>query len=195
MAIAALGVVFAGCGQAAPAASATVSAPAAVSVSAPPAATVPGSPNAPVGVEAELLDLLPAEIGGLPLTFSQEGSATAAGDPGLAATAESVAYGLLADDLGDDIAVVSIVRLHDGVFGDELFRRWRETYDAEVCRTAGVTGHAQAEIGGRTVHIGTCARGGHTHHAWVEAERAIVSIYSAGERRLGELAISHLGRP
>jgi len=86
-----------------------------------------------------------------------------------------------------DLVVAVVTRLRPGVFGDAFFRGWRDSYDRAVCAPAGgVSGNAEADIGGRNVFIGSCAGEGHTYHAWLPARRVVISAYAVGGRRLGE---------
>ncbi len=119
-----------------------------------------------------------------------------AADPDLATNASAIAVafaiapGASADD---DVAVVSVVQLRPAVFDDAFFRDWRDSYDAAACEAAGgVSGNAQAEIDGRTIHIGTCAAGAHTYHAYLADASVVVSVTSVGEMRLGEQIVAGL---
>jgi hypothetical protein len=96
--------------------------------------------------------------------------------------------------VADDLAIVSVVRLRSGVFDEGFFRSWRDSYDEAACDAAGgVSGHAEAEIGGRTTFIGTCAGGAHTYHVRLETDDVIlVSVTAVGERRLGEQVVAGL---
>jgi hypothetical protein len=56
-----------------------------------------------------------------------------------------------------------------------------------------MSGRAEAQIGGRTTFIGTCAGGAHTYHVRLESDDAIiVSVTAVGERRLGEQVVAGL---
>ena len=66
-----------------------------------------------------------------------------------------------------------------GVFDEPTFRSWRDTFDEGVCLQAGgVGGHAETQIAGRTVYIGTCTGGVTTYHVRLAERNAIVSIWS-----------------
>ena len=68
-----------------------------------------------------------------------------------------------------------------------MFRDWRDTYNEGACGQAGgVAGNAQADLGGRTVYIATCAGGLRVYHAYLPERGVIVSLLSVGERRFGE---------
>jgi hypothetical protein len=73
---------------------------------------------------------------------------------------------------------------------DAMFRAWRDSYDVGACSQAGgVVGHAETELGGRTVFITACGGGVHTYHVWLQARQRLVSVSAVGERRFGELFV------
>lgn len=201
-------VAIVGCGgSASPApASATTPSAAAVPSSTGPASSTPtagtSTPSAVIDrlvvVDPDLLAVLPAQVAGIALTPDAETAASIAADPTLASDVEALALAavfgpLPSGDVGGDYAVATVVRLLPGTFSDGFFRSWRDTFDAGVCEQAGgVDGHAQAELGGRTVWIGTCAGGVHTYHAVLRDESVIVSAQSAGPGRFGEQIMAGL---
>lgn len=147
-------------------------------------------------VDQTLLDHLPVEVGGIALVSDPDTAGNIATDPDLATNAAAIAVAFAigpgASD-GDDVAVVSVVRLRPGVFDDTFFRDWRDSYDAAACDAAGgVAGNAQADIDGRTIHIGTCDAGARTYHAFLEDAGVVVSVTSVGDLRLGEQIMAGL---
>jgi hypothetical protein len=145
------------------------------------------APSTGVAVDPSLLDLLPDAVAGHPLEESPEAAAESTGDALLARSAESIAVGIAADPATSSFAVASVVKLKPGVYDEEFFRDWRDSFDAGVCAQAGgVSGNAESEMAGRTVYIGTCAGGVHTYHVYLEGRDVIVSVNSVGEARLGE---------
>ena len=153
--------------------------------------------SAAVAVDPSLLALLPAQVGGVALTPDGDTAAELAGDPTLGVAVRSIAvatvFAPLATDGPADYAVVTIVRLHPGAYSDAFFRDWRDSFDAAVCAQAGgVSGHAQADIGGHPTWIGTCAGGAHTYHATLQDDSVIVSLQGAGPGRFGEQVIAGL---
>jgi hypothetical protein len=169
------------------------SSPSAAVVATPPAASVTAPPSTLIAVDPSLLDLLPDAVAGHPLEGSPEAAAESAGDATLAANAESLAVAIAADQPTGSFVVASVVQLRPGVYDEEFFRDWRDSFDEGVCAQAGgVSGNAQSEIDGRTVYIGTCAGGVHTYHVYLEAPDAIVSVNSVGEARLGEALMENL---
>jgi hypothetical protein len=168
-----------------------------------PAATAEGpspsaSPGAGVQVDPALLSFVPDAVDGVPLTFDPETSATIAADPSVAPDAASLAVALAivpGSSAADDLAIVSVVRLRDPARDENWFRDWRDTYDQAACKPAGgLVGNAEAEIGGGTVYIGSCAQGVRTYHTRLMAAGIVVSITALGSRRLGEKVMAGLHR-
>jgi hypothetical protein len=152
------------------------------------------SPAGNVGVDASLLDVLPADVAGATRQADAETAAEIAGSAGLGGSVDAVAVALYVgpgDSAADDLAIVSVARLAEGIYSDGWFRAWRDTYDAAACEPAGgvSVGSAEAEIGGRTTFIGTCENGVHTYHVRLTDPDRVVAITSIGEERLGEQVI------
>ena len=170
-----------------------------VATPAPTSAPVTPSPAPPSGFAAALLydetllELLPAELDGLPVASAPEAAADIQADPDLVAAGERLALGLVVDPAGE-LAVAAVIALRPGVFSDAFWRDWRDSYDAGACAQAGgVRGNAEATIGGRLVHIGTCEGGARTYHVHLEDRNVLVSVTAIGDvRRLGERVVSGL---
>ena len=171
----------------------------------PPTAQASGISSAPptlgpsgalIAIDPSLLHVLPQQVDGLPLTPDPATAADVSTDADLARSASAIAVALAiapGASTADDLAVVSVVKLRPGVFGDAFFRNWRDTYDRAACAVAGgITGHASATIGGHETEIGTCAAGAHTYHVHLATSDILVSITAAGPRRLGELVVAGL---
>jgi hypothetical protein len=156
------------------------------------------SPSGAVGVDPALLSFIPDAVDGVPLTFDPETSASIAADPSVAADAASLAVALAivpGASAADDLAIVSVVRLRNPAKDDAWFRDWRDTYDTGACGPAGgVVGNAEAQLGGGTVYIGSCAAGVRTYHTRLETAGIVVSITALGERRLGEKVMAGMRR-
>jgi hypothetical protein len=173
-----------------------VSTPSSPSASA--GAPVDTGPSASVGtvlVDEALLGILPPLVEGAALTPDAETAAgiaaQVAADPGLAGDLVAVGVALYAGEA--DYAVVTLTRLRDGVFGEDYFRDWRDSFDEAVCgQSGGVEGHAEATIDGRTTFIGTCAGGVRTYHTRLEGPDRIVSLQALGEGRYGERILAGL---
>lgn len=160
-----------------------------------PAATTTGPSG--VVVDPSLLDLLPPDLDGVPLIPDADTAAEIAADgsiaPFVSAIALAAAFGPIATDTPADYVVVTVARLKPGTFGDLFFRGWRDTFDAAVCQQAGgVDGHAETDIAGHHIYIGTCAGGVHTYHVHLPASDVIVSMQGVGEGRYGERVMAGL---
>jgi hypothetical protein len=182
--------------------------PSADGADAPPVAPTSTSSPAPTAVvsngggglvvDAGLLKVLPATIDGIALEADAATAAQIAADPTLAGFASAIAVALAispgTSSSGDDLAIVSVIRLRPAVFGDAWFDSWRSTYDNAACEAAGgVAGQPGREvIAGRTVYVGTCAGDAHTYHVHLADPSRIVSITSAGSRGFGELVLAGL---
>jgi hypothetical protein len=184
-----LALVLAACGQ-------SISPPA---PSAEPTATAQPSEAAcgagesfpPAAVDRALLDVLPADVDGTPMEPSTDGEAAGQADPCLAQIADEFASGFAADP--ENFVFVAVVSIRPGALGDAVFRDWRDSFDEGACSQAdGVAGHAETEMGGRTVYIGTCTGGLRTYHVWLEDRGVLISASAAGERRLGEHLVENL---
>ena len=182
-------VALAGCGQ-------TISPTA--SPSEPPATMQPseaacgaGEASPPAVVDRALLEILPAEVDGIPVAPSPDGEAAGQSDPCLAQIGDAFASAFAADP--ENFVFVAVVSLRPGALGDVVFRDWRDSFDEGACSQAdGVAGHAETEIGGRTVYIGTCVGDLRTYHVWLEEQEVLVSASAVGERRLGERLVENL---
>lgn len=160
-----------------------------------PSASVPASSVGPSGatvpIDTSLLELLPASIAGIPVTAVPDPSG--ADDPGLVQTVERMAQAVVIDPASGDFAYASVIVLEPGVFDDAFYRSWRDSFDEGACSQAGgVTGHAQATIGGRTAYIGHCGGGVLTYHVRLDGRDAIVSVSSLGASKLGEQLLAGL---
>ena len=158
-------------------------------MSAPPTASptveslLPSGPGAVE--EPSLLGVLPADVGGVPVTLEHQAFLDAMTDRAFATNVRRAAFGVAVD--GTDLVSGVVAELAPGRFTEAFFRDWRDTYNEGACAQAGgVVGNAEAEIDGRTVYIATCAGGLRTYHAWIPERGAIVSAFALGERRLGE---------
>jgi hypothetical protein len=193
------GVFVAGCGPPIPNVASPSPPPAAGSVPASPSSLASRAPSAAgaVALDPALLDVLPDEVAGQALQRDETTATDLAGNGGLAADIEAIAVGLYiqpGSSTADDLAIVNVVRLRPGVFGDAWFRSWRSTYDEGACEVAGgvAPGAAVTEIGRHETHIGSCQGGVHTYHVHLANPDRIVSITAAGEGRFGERVVGGL---
>jgi hypothetical protein len=176
----------------------------AVSTIAPTTAVSPGLPSdvpvsaipgtSPPGVAVEdpvLIAVLPADVDGQPVVLESQAFADAIADPAFAANVEAAAFGVVV--AGDELSSAMVARPVPGAWSEAWFRDWRESYDEGACGQAGgVAGNAEAQLGGRTVFIGTCAGGLRTYHAWLAERGLLVSAFSVGEGRYGEQLMAGL---
>ena len=162
----------------------------------PPSMTAP--PSLPTGggsvpIDATLLDALPTAVDDLAVVRTDEALADALTDPGLIGFAEAVAAAIAVDPASGEFAYATVVRPLAVPPTDEALLDWRDSFDEGVCAQAGgVSGIAEADIGGRPVFIGSCAGGVRTYHAWLGNRGVLVSVSSVGERRLGEQLVEGL---
>jgi hypothetical protein len=170
------------------------------SVSDAPVASAPSgssSPSAGAAVDPTLLAVLPAEIEGQALRPDAETAAEIAATDDLAPDVEAIAVGLYiaaGTSNAEDLAIVNVVRLRPGVFGDAWYRSWRSTYDEGACQVAGGVspGAVQSTIAEHETHIGTCQGGVHTYHVRLVDPDRVISITAAGEGRFGERVVAGL---
>jgi hypothetical protein len=197
------GLLAAGCGAPAPSLSAplatpppTLAATEAVSPGLPSAvASTPGATPGATGPGAvedpSLIAVLPADVDGNPVVLESQAFTEAMSDRSFAVNVESAAFGVVVS--GDDLASAVVAKPVDGVFSEAWFRDWRDSYNEGACeRAGGVARNAEAELGGRTVYIGTCAEDLRTYHAWLEDRGLLVSAFSVGESRFGERLMAGL---
>ena len=110
---------------------------------------------------------------------------------GFATNIKAAAFGVVV--AGNDIASAVVAKPLAGEFSDAWFRDWRDSYNEGACaQSGGVARNAEAELGGRTVYIGTCAGGLRTYHAWIEDRGLLVSAFSIGEGQFGEQLMAGL---
>jgi hypothetical protein len=150
-------------------------------------------PTSGVVIDSRLLDVLPEAVDGFELVESPEAELAALEDPQLEAVAASIAAGIAVDAVGGEFVYAIVVGLLPGAMDANVFRDWRDSYDEGACSQAdGVAGHAETEIGGRTVYIGTCVGDLRTYHVWLEEQEVLISASAVGERRLGERLVENL---
>ena len=137
---------------------------------------------------------MPKSIGSIPITPSPEAAAEPAADASLAKSAQSLAVGLAVDQATGNLVVASVVRLKPGVFSDEFFRDWRDSFDEGVCGQAGgVTGNAQADDRRPDrVHRDVRRAASTPITSTSRAPTSIVSLNAVGDGRMGEQLMDSL---
>ena len=151
-------------------------------------------------VDPSLLSFIPIGGHGLIQTTDPDTTLQVAHDPDLAANASGLMIASYIPDPtkasgapGDDIAVVSVVRLRDPAADDTWFRAWRASYDAGACANAGgLARTSQIDIGSHTVFIGACSGGSFTYHTRLSNGAIVISINSIGPLRIGETIMERL---
>jgi hypothetical protein len=160
---------------------------------APPGAT-PSAATVPAGAVIEdpsLLAVLPPDVGGIKVAHEPAAFADAAGDKAFASNVQSAAFAVAVD--GENLASAVVARLNPETYTETFFREWRDSYNDGACgQSGGLVGNAETRIGDQAVFIGSCAGGLRTYHAWVESRGVIVSAFSLGDRKLGELLMEGL---
>ena len=196
-----LATVAAGCIPPRPSPSAAVT----PSITPAPRSSEPSGASPIAGVvvaDPTLLDLLPAEVAGVPLESDPQSAADIAAQttaeglitPFVSGIAIARAFGPQATDMATDYVVVTVARLRRGAFLDLVYREWRRTFDAAVCEQAGgVVGvTAETVIADHLTYIGTCAGGIHTYHVHLADRDILLSMQGAGDGRLAERVIEGL---
>ena len=159
----------------------------------PPPSPTPDD-AAPVVIDPSLLELLPETIDGAPVQADVDEAAAALSDETLSRIA--IGLGAAVAVQGDNLVLAWVVRLRPDGFTLDIYRQWRDSYDEGACTAAGgVVGHAEAEIGGRTAFVTSCAAGLHTYHVWLEEQDVLISASSLGEGRFGEKLLASLRIP
>ncbi len=160
----------------------------------PPPSPTPPDDAEPTTIDPTLLAVLPASIDGVPVQEDVDEAAIALSDPALSQIASGLDAGVAVS--GDNLVLAWVVRLRPDRFTADTYRQWRDSYDEGACTAAGgVVGHAEAEIGGRTAFVTSCAAGLHTYHVWLEEQNILISASSLGEARFGEKLIAGLRVP
>ncbi len=156
---------------------------------APATATQPAAGG--VVEDPTLLAVLPETVDGVEVKLEPQAFADAVTDPAFASSIVAGAFFVAVD--GPDLASGLVARPAPGRFSEEFFRDWRDTYNDGTCAQAGgVTANAEAELGGQAVYIATCAGGMRTYHAYIEQRGLVVSLFSLGDRGLGEELMADL---
>jgi hypothetical protein len=191
----AAGLLAAACGSSAPSAapsSAATQAPVAtapvqVPSQDPVASSVPASLPAgasPTVNDPSLLALLPASVGGVPVTEEPQSFPQAVTDPAFVANVDRAVFAIAVN--GSDLASGVIAHLRSGIYTDAMFADWRATYDNGACQQSGnVLAHAQADANGRTTYVTTCAGGLRVYHTYVASRGVIISLLSTGPADFG----------
>jgi hypothetical protein len=145
-----------------------------------------------VVVDPVLLEHLPPDIAGVTRTADAETADEIARQPLLETFVSAIAMAIYPST--PDYAVATVARLRPGVYDEDWFRDWRDTFDEGVCAQAGGvdTGRSEIELGGRPVHRSACRGGVVIYHAWLPESGTVVSIQGAGPLDMGRSVVSGL---
>ena len=159
-----------------------------------PPASLPPAATPLVRIDPALLKVLPDSVEGQSVLESSEVDADASANASLARIADSAVGAIAIDPAAGDFVLPLVVRLRPSIFDDAGFRNWRDSFDAGVCGGNGVAGHAQSQIGGRTVYVATCGGSNalHTYHVWIPDSNLLVSASAGGTRNFGEVLFGTL---
>jgi hypothetical protein len=161
----------------------------------PPSPTPPDQASAVV-LDPTVLDFLPVEVGGIPLTESVSEATQALADPSLPKIATAMDAAVAVDAGNGNLVYAWVVRLRPGAFSDGLYSQWRDSYDEGACSGAGgIVGRAEAQIHDRTTYITSCAGGLRTYHVLLTDQAALISASAVGEGKFGELLMTNLRVP
>jgi hypothetical protein len=175
------------------AASPTIAASPSVSVASGGSAVVSPVGSAAVSVDPTLLSILPATVGGQPISEVQDVEVNLATDPNLVANAAGLAVALGIDLSAGEFAYVAVIRLKPLVFSNAFYLSWRQSYDEGACsQSNGLKSTSTTTIAGRPVFVGTCAGGATTYHVHLAAPDRLVSITSVGTSHYGALVLAGL---
>ena len=160
----------------------------------PPPSPTPPDDTVPMVIDPALLGYLPVSIDDVAVDEDIDEAAVALSDPALSRIASALDAGVAVR--GDNLVLAWVVRLRPDRFTADTFRQWRDSYDEGACTAAGgVVGHAEAQIGGRTTYVTSCAAGLHTYHVWLEEQDILISASSLGDERFGEKLMGGLRVP
>lgn len=162
----------------------------------PPSSPTPPGDGAPLAIDPQLLAFLPETVDGVAVVEDLDIAAEALGNAALTGFASGVAAAVAVDAGSGNLVTAWVVRLRPGAFGEELYRQWRDSFDEGACAAAGgVTGRAQAELGGRNTYVTSCVAALRTYHVWLEEHDVLISASSIGDDRFGEKLMSALRVP
>ena len=150
-----------------------------------------GSPAVPI--DAGLLAILPATVGGQAISEIPEIEANLVTDPNLVQNAAALAVALGINGSSGDFAYIAVIQLKPIVFSNAFYLSWRQSYDEGACsQSSGLKSTSSTEIAGRQVFVGTCTGGATTYHVHLASPDRLVSITSVGAADFGRLVLAGL---
>jgi hypothetical protein len=161
----------------------------------PPSPSFPDD-TTPLTLDGALLEVLPTTVEGVALTEDLDIAADALNDPVLPHIATAADAAVAVDAGSGNLVSAWVIKLRPEAFDDAGFRQWRDAYDDGACAAAGgVTGRAEATIGGRQAYITNCVAGLRTYHVWLRDQDILISASSIGDARYGEHLLEGLRMP
>lgn len=159
----------------------------------PPPSPTPDDGTSPLTIDPGLLDLLPTDVNGIAVVESLDEATLALSNEDLQRVASAINAAVAVDAASGNLLYALVVQLRPDALGEAGFRDWRDSYDEGACADAGLDiGHGQGTLGGRTVYIGSCQGGILTYHVRLDDLGILISSWSLGEGRFGELLMSNL---
>jgi hypothetical protein len=161
-------------------------------------ATGPGPASASASgatavVDATLLAILPATVGGVTVREFPEAEQQAMTDPNIGRNVARLATAFVGDAAGTNWAYAAIVDVRPESQSDAFYRDWQDTFDRSACeRAGGVAGHSTFAIGGHDVERTACGAGIRTYHVRVKGTGLLISISDLGDLNFGEQVIAGL---
>jgi hypothetical protein len=150
----------------------------------------------PFVVDPDLLAILPASVGGVPIKPDIDAATNLTKDTSLAQAASAIAVGTAgaATAQSGDFATTTIVQLRPGIYSDAFYADWRTSYDEAVCSSAGgVSSQIRQFVGQHAVDVTVCGGGARTYHTHLAGD-ILVSITAIGDRLFGGLVMAGLRR-
>lgn len=168
---------------------ATTSVPSsAPAVAASPSACAMPTGAAPTALDPGLLLLLPASVGGAPVTLEPDSFAQAVEDSCFVASIDRAAFFVVV--AGGDLASGVVAHVRPGVFSDRMFGDWRLSYDEGACaQSGGAIAHAEQDLAARATYVTTCGGGLRVYHTHISSEGVLISLLSVGSGGLGSQLI------
>jgi hypothetical protein len=152
-----------------------------------------GRAGAAIPIDPLLLAILPATVGGQPISEIPDIEANLMTDPDLQTNAASLAVALGINSGTGDFAYVAVIQLKPFVFSNAWFTSWRQSYDQGACsQSSGLKGTSSTTIAGRQVFVGRCNGGALTYHVHLAGPDRVVSITSVGTADFGAMVAGAL---
>ena len=149
-----------------------------------PGATTTAGPGL-IAIDPSLLGILPAAVGGSPVTRDMARETDAAGDAALAVRARSLVAAVVGDS-GENIATAILVERRPDIDMAAWFEAYRSDFDAAACDPlGGLGGTSTLTVAGRQAQVTTCASGGTVYHVIVRGGTTILSIFEIGPLEFG----------